>query len=247
MPKLIKKGGFRLQVRSRHPSHKPLRGKVKLPYSCVLRLGSVTPSDAKVQINLPEAIEVSKNKLKMKAAFAEAGVRSPEFFIEIPKDIKYPIVAKLKYGSKGKGMKLLNSPDDPVPEGAEYYFEKYYSGSKEYRVHVSDLGCFYTCRKMRKAEAEDRWYFNSLNCVWILENNPQFDKPQCWDEIVEHCIKAKNAVGLDVCAVDVRVNSKGTDFRILETNSAPSFGEITLEKYLEELPKIAEHVRTRIL
>lgn len=247
MSNLTKKASFRLSVKSRHPSHKPLRGALRLPFPCVVRFGSTTPSNVKVQINKPEAVETSKNKALMKKAFADANVKSPEFFLTFPEDPKYPLVAKLKFGSKGKGMKLLRTPEDEVPSGKGYYFEKYYSGSREYRLHVSDLGCFYSCRKMRKEEATDRWYFNSLNCVWILPDNILFDRPECWPQMVEECIKAKNAVGLDVCAVDVRVNSKGTDFRIIETNSAPSFGDITLERYLEHLPQLAQYVRTSVL
>ena len=55
------------------------------------------------------------------------------------------------------------------------------------------------------------------------------------------------AVGLDIGAIDVRVQNEVTakgkkrnepDFIILETNSAPSFGEITTQKYLNEIPKV---------
>ena len=58
---------------------------------------------------------------------------------------------------------------------------------------------------------------------------------------------ALNAVGLDVGAVDVKVQSKTTpkdktrktiEFIVLEINSAPSFGSITAEKYIQEIPKI---------
>jgi glutathione synthase/RimK-type ligase-like ATP-grasp enzyme len=74
-----------------------------------------------------------------------------------------------------------------------------------------------------------------------------FDKPVNWDVIVEESVKALNAVGLDFGAVDLRCQSakysKGRtredpDFIVVEINSAPSFGELTLQKYIEELPKI---------
>ena len=47
-----------------------------------------------------------------------------------------------------------------------------------------------------------------------------------------------------ICEVNERKTGKGKDreapdFIVLEVNSAPSMGEITLEKYREELPKIA--------
>jgi len=55
------------------------------------------------------------------------------------------------------------------------------------------------------------------------------------------------AVGLDFAACDVKVQSAKKEngnprpdpaFIIIETNSAPSFGTGTLQKYLHEIPKI---------
>ena len=61
----------------------------------------------------------------------------------------------------------------------------------------------------------------------------------------ENLSKALNAVGLDIGACDIKVQSeKGHDrggnpeFIILEINSAPSFGENTLIKYEEQLRKM---------
>jgi type I restriction enzyme S subunit len=39
------------------------------------------------------------------------------------------------------------------------------NNSREYRLHVTADGCFYACRKMLKADAEERWYKNDSNCV----------------------------------------------------------------------------------
>ena len=93
----------------------------------------------------------------------------------------------------------------------------------------------------------ERFYRNDSNCVWYLESNPGFDKPLNWDDIVEECINAIKAVGLDIGACDVLVQSavdKNGDTRtspsfiICEVNSAPAFGTITLEKYIKEIPKV---------
>lgn len=137
-------------------------------------------------------------------------------------------------------------------ELGKYIFEAYFNGVREYRLHISKNGCFYTCRKMLKSDTpkEERWHRHSDTCTWIVEDNPLFDKPVNWDEIVAECVKALTAVGLDVAAFDVRVQSAKTengkkrenvDFRIIESNSAPSFGDTTLQKYLEELPKIIQN------
>jgi hypothetical protein len=93
---------------------------------------------------------------------------------------------------------------------------------------------------MLKQDATERWFRNSKNSVWILEDNPLFDKPITWNAIVQDCLKALNALGLDTCAFDVKVNKKG-EWSILEGNSAPSFGDCTIDnptivaqRYIEE-------------
>ena len=94
---------------------------------------------------------------------------------------------------------------------------------------------------MLKRDAKVRWHRHNVNSVWILEENPLFDKPTNWDSIVSSCIDALNAVGLDVAAFDVKVQSnkyKEPKYIILESNSAPSLGEIGIEKYKETLRNI---------
>jgi len=167
----------------------------------------------------------------------------------------FPIVAKHRFGSRGRGNYLLSSQEELVewlrahPRLENYIFEKFYNYSREYRLHVTANGCFYTCRKMlRDNTPEDsRWFRNDSNSVWIVEENEAFDKPSNWDDIVSECVKALKAVGLDVGACDVKVQSsttsKGTkrknpEFIVIEINSAPSFGERTLQHYLQQIPEI---------
>lgn len=56
-------------------------------------------------------------------------------------------------------------------------------------------------------------------------------------------MKVQRALGLDICAFDVMVSvpkkdTGNSEWLICESCSAPSFGDITLQKYLEEIPKI---------
>ena len=245
-----------LRIRSRHPSHRPLRKNSNLLFNekWAARFGSTTESINGVPesriLNSVNAIRTSSNKWTMKEAFLKAKVDSPTFcnVSEVKnklkkEELKFPILAKKKYGSKGKGMIKIdnNSELEKFLKGntSGYYIEEFFNSAREYRLHVWNGGCFYTCRKMRKSDAKDRWFFNSLNCVWIEEDSPTnlFNKPATWKEIVKECIKAKNAVGLDFAAVDVRVTKKGK-FKILETNSAPSLGESGIKAYEQTLPLI---------
>ena len=176
--------------------------------------------------------------------------------------LPYPIVAKHHFGSRGKGNYLLNSKEE-LQEWLNgknienYIFEKFYNYNREYRLHVSKNGCFYTCRKMLKNDVpkEQRWFRNDSNSVWVLETNEAFDKPKNWKDIEKECINALNATGLDFGACDVRVQSAKTekgkerteiDFIIVEINSAPSMGEITEQRYKEELPKLLKDKQNNV-
>jgi glutathione synthase/RimK-type ligase-like ATP-grasp enzyme len=222
-----------------------------------------------VEINEADAVAVSANKLLMKRAFDDAGIKTAvwgthngEAFVNGSNEaveIGYPMVAKHIYGSRGTGNHLLKDKAavDSFLSGkkdlTKYIFEKYYDYNREYRLHVSKDGCFYTCRKMLKGDVpkEKRWFRNDSNSVWIKDDNALFDKPTNWDAIVADCVRALEAVGLDFAAFDVRVqsakkkNKEGADvvnespeWIIIESNSAPSFGEVTAQRYADVLPKL---------
>ena len=77
--------GFTPQIRSRHPSHRVLRGTFgKFPVRSVVRLGSTTEllNDGKrrIEINTPKAIGNSASKLKMKQCFSIAGVKTANWY-----------------------------------------------------------------------------------------------------------------------------------------------------------------------
>lgn len=197
----------------------------------------------------------------MKEAFMRAHVQTPEYWqIESiqnmsniqKQNLPYPLIAKKRYGSRGEGIQLVQNLAELNAFLARHrqnnwIIEKYYSYSREYRLHVHANRCFYTCRKMLRSNTPDneRFYRNDRNCTWVLETNPQFDKPANWDNVVREAIKSLNAVGLDVGAIDMRTTIKdrenNVEFLVIETNSAPSFRDITAEKYKIEIPIIAQN------
>lgn len=259
---------FTPQVRSMHPSHYWLkRNMPKFPFRAIIRLGSTTTTQeayptktpqqiARIkEINTVEGVKNSSSKLLMKRCFTAANVKTANWFYSTsPNDItqwcsdKYPIIAKSHYGSRGNGNTKLNTQQELETwmRGktlSNYIFEKFYTYSKEYRIHVSKNGCFYTCRKLLKNDTpeSETWHRHDENSVWILEDNPKFMKPSTWDLIVQDCIKAKDALGLDICAFDVKTqgsSKENPEWIILESCSAPSFGEITKVKYREEIIKL---------
>lgn len=262
---------YRPMIRSRHPSHAPFRTQLrKLPFRSVVRFGSLTELEdpaskngSRIELNSKEAIKNSSSKLLMKQCFQEVGVKTADWeSSSVVNDIQlfindtgFPIIAKSHHGSRGLGNTMLKTQEEfnnwiIGKTLSNYIFEKYYNYNKEYRLHVTKNGCFYTCRKMLRQEFREHpnsWQRHDDNCVWILEENENFDKPNNWKEIEDHCIKALISCGLDFGACDLRVqnnnDSEGNrrdnpDFIVVEINSAPSMGIVTLEKYNEILPQL---------
>jgi len=225
-----------------------------------------------LEINKVGAIKNSANKLLMKKCFTEAAVKTAQWWTvdanhinfymngtpatpgttpNTSGNLPYPIVSKSLYGSRGRGNIKHNTQAELEAwmrgkDLSNYIFEKFYTYSKEYRIHVTDAGCFYTCRKLLKNTApEGTWQrHDDGNVVWIVEENPAFKKPANWNLIVQDCIKAKNALGLDICSFDVMTqgSSKANpEWIIVESQSAPSFGDITKVKYEEALNEMIKN------
>ena len=249
-----------VRVFSRHPSHNGIRGKIMVPanlLACV-RFGSKTLWNKSDKfLNSPEAVSNSSNKVAMKHCFDNAEVVTANWWESMnallaEDEIKFPIIAKKRYGSRGQGMVKIDSQEQldeftATKRVGAYIYEQFHNYSREYRLHVNANGCFYTCRKMLKGDTPDneRWFRNDSNSVWFIEENEQFDKPVNWDDIVNECVKALKSTGLDFGACDVRVQSSTKNngnkreepkFIIIEINSAPSFGEGTMEAYTKHIP-----------
>lgn len=251
-----------VDIRSRHPSHDVFRRRFKSRKNVLIRLGSTRIYKKKydLEINSIEAIENSSNKHRMKTLFTKNGVitatwvDNPHYIIDNDQ-FDFPIIAKNIYGSRGTGNYKIDSKEEFIEwvksrgeRISNYIFERFMNYNKEYRVHVSKNGVFLIWRKLRRLDtpSNQKWFFNNQNCNWVGETNPMFDAPNNIEEIKEECIKALNAVGLDIGACDVRVgnnqDSKGRSrkppFVIIEINSAPSMAERTAEAYINEFNKL---------
>jgi glutathione synthase/RimK-type ligase-like ATP-grasp enzyme len=258
---------FRPRLRTKNYSTDGLKDKLRellFPVRSIIRMGSLTetneivrPGSKVIELNTVESVEISRNKLLMHEAFdsVKDGLKHAKYYEvkELPdfKSLKFPILAKKIVGQGGEGMKKLDKVEDLKSflskSTSGYYFEEYFNGAREYRLHVTEDGCFLAWRKLRKEDAKDRWFFNSTNCVWVGEDNSSFDKPVNWNEIIDHSVKALKAVGLSIGAIDVRVASsldsngnkrKTCEFIVLETNSAPALGEVGSQKYFEEIKRL---------
>ena len=253
------------RIFSRHPSHSILRR--NLPpnaYRSVVRLGSITPTTTGryVEINTVDAVENSMDKLKMKRLFVAEGIQTPKFE-HLPEfltklnatpsvvELKFPVVVKHRFGSRGAGNYLCTTIEEfkqlhlrSLPDN--YIVEEFCNFSREYRIHVSPWidEHIYTNRKLRRNDADEstKWFRNNQNSVWILETSEGFKKPDNFTDIVAACKKACSAVGLDFGAFDVKTSKPADNgnvkYTIIESNSAPSFGDITAEQYLTYIPEM---------
>ena len=279
MSKLLKKYTmFRPKILSRHPSHNILRSVHKkiaaLPYKSVIRFGSTTDlpdtvsnGGNRIEINSIPSIKISANKLLMKQKFNEVGVKTAEWLpgstgkAVVLETIGFPMVIKAHHGSKGRGNTLIKNESDwndwwtKNNSSANYIFEKFMNFGHEFRLHVTEEGCFYACRKALKKDVpeDQKWRRHDDICVWFLESNPEFYKPNSWNDIISDCVKALKAIGADILSFDVRVqtptDSKGNkrdyqDYILLECNSASSMdngtGEVSVcaQKYIDIIPSI---------
>lgn len=266
---------FYLRILSRHHTISPLRNKILIKGGKVVyRHGSSTKSDFEYEINSVESINNSADKKLMKEAFDKAEIHHAPWIhmiyfntdkkkwddflakLSFGKDKESWIIIKNRWGSRGGGnylaktMAELNKFIEEKKKSLENYIvEEYKNYSVEYRIHATEYGYFYTCRKMLKSDTpkDQRFQRHDDNCSWFLEDNPSFNKPENWNEIVEDCKKAVVALGADVLAFDIKCTSikdskdKKCRFVILESASAPSMGKVTLEKYETELSKIINH------
>lgn len=216
-----------------------------------------------LEINTVEACTISGDKILMKLAFQDAGVPTAvwntlsdlsSYFQtnsdETPSDfpLTFPVIIKHKHSSRGNGIYFMNDFAElkdffhNCPHLENFIVEHYYNYVREYRLHIDKFGCFLAHRKMLRNDATVRWHRHHLNSVWINEDNPLFCKPENWNAIVEAAQKARIACKLDICSVDIKVQSSRTNpnFIILETNSASAMNENTADIYIQELKRLIE-------
>lgn len=268
----------RKRVLSKHPSHADFRKDMPVIQGAkyVVRFGSTTEvpdvkskGGSRIEINTIQSIRNSANKRLMKQCFNRAGVKTANWWLTSNgntftngnskeqvniENLTYPIIAKHNYGSRGSGNYKLDTVQDlkkwiTGKNLGNYIFEKYYAFTREYRLHVSKNGCFYTCRKALKegTPEKDQWSRHDDNCVWFVEENPSFKKPVNWDVIVSDCVKALKEVGLSVGAFDVKVQGeldsknkprKNPEYILIEVNSAASHADRTKEEYIKEITRL---------
>jgi len=243
---------MKTQIRTKNPSAGPLRG-IDLPFKSIVRLGSRTPliscfKDIRgvIECNSIESIENSRDKLRMKECFSKYDVPQAEWksLVDPVPFNEFPLVGKAIVGFKGRGMVLINNEEElrnfiKTHDNNRFFIERFYNYAREYRIHATRDHAFLAWRKLRKSDVTERWFFNSSNCNWVNEEHELFSKPNNWSELENAAIVAVRSVGLDIGAVDIRVQSRtNPNFIVCEVNSAPQLGEVGIIAYRNEITKI---------
>jgi glutathione synthase/RimK-type ligase-like ATP-grasp enzyme len=249
------------RVRTANFTAKPLRKSILTDFKAIVRLGSLTKTErifgripGIIEINTIDAIQNSRSKLRMKECFKQLKVPQAEWWDSIQalgqdtNNLPYPLVVKRVFGFQGRGMELINNQKElnawinKHRNFDGWYFEKFYNYAREYRLHVAkDIGVFLSWRKLRTKDAKERWFFNSINSNWVGEDHKLFDRPRCWKEMEKAACNCVNSTGLDIGAVDIRVQSntqRDPKFIVCEINSAPALGDLGIIKYKEVITKL---------
>lgn len=256
-----------LKIRSRNGSAAALRRQIVTTTRGVYRCGSLTPNNeiftrqelrnGIIEINTVEASRLSNNKTEMKKRFDQFGVATAAWDTienvirkvgadQTDEIFALPWIIKHNHSSRGEGIYFINTIEEfqtfiqESNHRRNHIVEHYYTYTREYRLHVDKFGCFCANRKMLRNDATERWHRHHSNSVWIREDNELFQRPANWDLIVNEAQKARRALGLDICSVDIKVQGRPDNplFFILETNSGSALGEQTTPLYIQEVQRI---------
>lgn len=240
---------FNLRVFSPNKSCAPLR---RIPFNrrVFLRFGSTTPFNSKfkyLELNSIEGVKVSANKILMKHSFDTARVKHSEWITSNnAKSIEEfflkhkVIICKHKHSSKGNGIYYIDNLaylKELISKInlSQHIFERFYFYPHEYRVHVDRKhGAFYICKKFLEDGVDVEWHRHANNAGFAIVNKLD-EKPECWNNVIDDCIKAMSVMHLDIACFDILCSN--TEWILLESNSAPSLANFGLNIYCNHLKK----------
>jgi len=152
-------------------------------------------------ISVPDSILVSKNAGQLK-------------FSELVGQLGHPFVLKDNYGKKGRSIFIIRDDKDykKALEAAhesdiELVAQKYLDHDKFYRVIVMGKRVELVMYRLISSDAKSK-------AVKVPQNNLP-------GEIIKMCIKAAEALGLQIAGVDILQDTKTKKWYCLEANNSP--------------------------
>ncbi len=183
-------------------------------------------------INDPEAMVTAKDKFKTHILLSNNNINTPKTLFPGSKKIKYndiikilgfPFIAKNNFGSRGKGVKLIQTKEKyfKIRKNKDYIFQEYIKSTygKDLRVYVLDgevLGCV-----QRNAVKNDEFRAN------ISQGG--FATPyELDDEIKKISLKVAKLFGFDFTGIDLLFTENG--YTVCEINSIAAFTSLRVLK-----------------
>lgn len=177
------------------------------------------------------------DKLKQFNLFKEHNVSSPEFTTDRSvaadwiRNGAVVVCRTLLRSSEGRGIVIAETEDQLVPAPL---YTKYLKKKKEFRVHVLNGQVLDVQEKRKKKEFDDEQRNTRIRNT---ANGYAF----CREDVVEPdslrgtAVKAVQALGYSLGAVDIGFNERDNLCFVLEVNSTPGMEGTTLEKYSDAI------------
>lgn len=248
---------------------------LKLPFPVHINFGKTTGiPDNGLVINTPAAVVRSADKLKTKNIWKDFQipfireftphnalvVRSSFFDIGKIRRYGFPVLAKLTNASRGRGLVYIRDEDalieflsDRSIDKTNYFYEKFFTATSEYRVHcsphlidrryefvinrgdetmriVSENGCFLAVKKLMATEAHQNAMAEGGYVTRNMSDNvyfsTRFNKPRGWDNMIQEAVMAIDVLGLDFGFIDVMYNTTSGVYVFSESGSNPGMGRL---------------------
>lgn len=190
-------------------------------------------------INNPEAVSKATSKLASAKCFRDHSISQPPFttnrgVAEAWRERGSTVISRtLLRANSGRGI-IIRNPEDTrgLPQAPLY--TKYIKKTEEYRVHVFGGHVIDVQMKRKREEVpneEVNYQIRNAHNGWVYCRN-NVTLPDC---VRDNAVRAVDALGLDMGAVDVGFNAKREKCRVYEVNTAPGLEGTTLDSYYNAL------------
>lgn len=194
--------------------------------------GFTQASNHELTINTIQGIRNCAEKYQMHKLFALHGVPSVTFFDFNTKEGRKNMLEHMSIDDKFvlRGVDILYDFDAIYDAWGWYdYVTLYERPKKEYRVLMFRGRPFRVMEKKLKEGHENDWQRHIENCDFKAISVRTIS-----GAITDACIKACNAVGIDLAGVDVMV-TEDDKVKVIEVNSAPSMNDVSIRKFFKRL------------
>lgn len=195
----------------------------------------------------PDAITVSKNKFYTLKVMAECGlptpkavlITSPKIVEKIKNDFNFPVVVKLLGSMGGKGVMMVSSPSDfgPIIDAMDRLnqivaVEEFIKNpGEDHRLFV--IGDEVAASMKRQSVKEGEFRANIT-----IGGKPNVYEPS--EEEKEIALKAAEAIGMEICGVDLVPGENGP--LLIELNDGPSFKGISTVAGMDLRDKAIQYI-----